>query len=163
MRCGIPGMENGYLSLCVATSFRHLFCSLHHINTDASDSSRVSERLEPSHGDFPPRCLVSRDRFICPSSELSRRREGGPSGPILFSFLRDVAAVFLRLLTHPLALPLFLSTSSSLLRTQARYPPCLHADAARLQTIIAAITGLLTVCSTTWWGALHPKFPSTPQ
>jgi hypothetical protein len=61
--------------------------------------------LEPSHGDFPPRCLVSRDHFNCPSSELSHRHEGGPSGPVLFLISPGHRHRVLSSLAHPFCSP----------------------------------------------------------
>ncbi len=40
--------------------------------------------------------------------------------------------------------------------------PAVQAGAARLQTTIATTTGLLTVCSSTWWGHYGQKHGRTP-
>jgi hypothetical protein len=93
----VPGKENGYLISLVDISFRYFACSLlfpHHINMSAPDPSRVSERLEPSHGDSPRVALSAATVFIASRASYRAAVQEGQAGPFYLSFLWDITAVF---------------------------------------------------------------------
>jgi hypothetical protein len=99
------------------------FCHQHLINSDAPDSSRVSKREKHVRAVISPHVCVSPRQPRRFSNELPRRRESGPSGPVV-SFLLDVAVVPSSLLAQHLSL-----ISLSLSRTQARDHSCLQYSA----------------------------------
>ena len=77
---------NGHFTL---SSFRYIVCSLlfsHHINTSALDPSRVSERLEPSHGDSPRVAWSAATVFIASRASYHATVQVGQAGPFYFSF-----------------------------------------------------------------------------
>ena len=77
-----------YLTLIVDISFRYLTCFPFVFSTHKYERTRLLESQQmgwsPRMVIFPP-CVAwsAATNFHCPSSEQTRRQEGGPSGPVL--------------------------------------------------------------------------------